>query len=154
MTATANSMSLDRFIKAQENVFDHALAELRSGKKTMHWMWVIFPQIIGLGISYTSQHYGIQDLAEVEAYLAHPLLGDRLMRCVEAVLRHKDKTLDEIFGYPDNLKSCSSMTLFGQVANADSIFQSAIDLFCGGKPDPKTLTILQHCNDAAGGKRA
>ena len=125
-------MSLNRFLEAQELVFQDALAELNAGKKISHWMWVIFPQIVGLGSSPTSQHYGIRDLDEAEAYLAHPILGERLIRCVNAVMRHEDKTLDEIFGYPDNLKFCSSMTLFAHVAK-DNIYQEAMNAFCGGK---------------------
>ena len=135
-------MSLERFIEAQELVFHQALTELRAGKKCSHWMWVIFPQLAGLGTSATSDFYAIKSLEDAAAYLAHPVLGLRLLRCVHAMMRNKGMALDEIFDFPDNLKFRSSMTLFSRVPNADLIFQAALDTFCGSEGDRPTLKLL------------
>ena len=122
---------LNRFLEAQEPTIDRALAELLAGRKTSHWMWFVFPQLLGLGRSSTSKFYGINDVAEAEAYLTHPILRGRLLSCVSAVLKHRDMKLDDIFGYPDNLKFCSSMALFSRVPSAPAIFHEALEIFCG-----------------------
>lgn len=136
---------LDRFVSAQTGVFDTALAELRAGRKRSHWMWFIFPQMRGLGISSTAQKYGIISLDEARAYLAHPILGERLRRCTEAVLGVKDRSLHEIFGSPDDMKFGSSMTLFALADGApENVFRQAIDRYCHGHMDQRTLDLLGH----------
>ena len=140
------SVSLNRFLHAQELVFLKALTELQAGRKSSHWMWIIFPQLKGLGSSLTAEYYGINGLAEAQAYVSDPILGTRLIRCVTALMAHAGKPLEEIFAYPDNLKFCSSMTLFNKVAGTDSIFQDAMDAFCI-EADSRTLQMLE---DAAG----
>ena len=138
--------ALSRFLEAQEPVIDQAIAELRAGRKTSHWMWFVFPQLVGLGNSPTSEFYGIKDLLEAEAYLAHPVLGGRLMHCASAVLKHRGKKLDDILGYTDKLKFCSSMTLFSRVPTASATFHEALDTFCNGREDPTTLRLLAHAD--------
>ncbi len=133
---------LNRFLEAQAGVIDQALSELRAGRKTSHWMWFVFPQLAGLGSSPTSQFYGIKDLTEAEAYLIHPVLGGRLESCVDALLGHRAVALTDIFDYPDNLKFSSSMTLFSYAACAPMIFREALEIFCQGREDPKTLQLL------------
>lgn len=134
---------LGRFLEAQAGVFDQVLIELAVGRKTSHWMWFVFPQLEGLGSSPTSRFYSIKDRSEAEAYLNHPLLGSRLMTCVYAVLAHRQKELVDIFGYPDDLKFCSSMTLFSHLPGASAAFHEAIEIFCQGHDDPKTLLLLE-----------
>ncbi len=132
---------LQRFVDAQARVIDHVRRELTAGRKTSHWMWFVFPQIKGLGRSAAAQRYAIADLAEARAYLAHPILGPRLIECTRAVLHLKDKTLIEIFGTPDDLKFRSAMTLFAR-ASDHPVFREALDRFCGGEEDPQTLNRL------------
>lgn len=132
---------LQRFVDAQARVIDHVRRELKSGHKTSHWMWYIFPQIKGLGHSATAQRYAITGLEEARAYLAHPVLGPRLVECVRLVLAHVGCTRQEIFGAPDDLKFHSSMTLFAQVSQ-DPVFRQALDRFCEGKEDQETLKRL------------
>lgn len=134
---------LDRFVSAQSGVFDTALSELRAGRKQSHWMWFIFPQMRGLGMSSTAQKYGVVSLDEAKAYLAHPVLGGRLRQCTEAVLQVEGRTLHEIFGSPDDMKFGSSMTLFARAeGRGDGVFCQAIDRYCGGKMDQRTLELL------------
>ena len=135
-------LNLERFVEAQAPVYDKALAELKAGRKQSHWMWFVFPQIAGLGRSPMAQHYAIQTLAEARAYLAHPLLGARLQECTQAVVDVESRTAHEIFGPPDDLKFCSSMTLFAQAAADDPLFRAALDRYFGGKEDEHTLKIL------------
>ena len=123
--------TLDRFITAQDPVFDAVLAELRAGAKRTHWMWFIFPQRRGLGRSAIADFYGLRDADEARAYLAHPVLGPRLLQCVDILLSH-DKTAREILGSPDDLKLCSCLTLFEQVAEDPRPFSVARAKFCGG----------------------
>ena len=132
---------LDRFVAAQAPVYARALGELRAGRKQSHWMWFVFPQIAGLGHSATAQNYAIESLEEARAYVEHPILGPRLIECTEAVLAHRDKSAEEIFGYPDWMKFLSSMTLF-ELASCDPCFADAIEAFFGGERDSKTLTRL------------
>ena len=136
--------SLDRFVTAQAPVFDRVLAELTDGRKRSHWMWFVFPQLRGLGHSSTAQFYGIGSLDEARAYLAHPILGPRLQQCTRAVLAVEGRSLHAIFGSPDDLKFCSSMTLFALAAeDPSSVFRSALDRYCEGRMDERTLTLLR-----------
>ena len=134
-------MNLERFVEAQAPVYDRALAELKAGRKQSHWMWFVFPQIAGLGRSPMAQHYAIQTLAEARTYLAHPLLGMRLRECTRAVLDVEGKTAHEIFGSPDDLKFCSSMTLF-DLAAPDDIFRTALEKYFSGEEDALTVEKL------------
>ena len=134
---------LERFVRAQESVFEEALAELRGGLKRSHWMWFVFPQLRGLGRSPMAQHYGINSLAEAAAYLEHPVLGTRLMTCVEAVLALQGRSLRQIFGTPDDLKFHSSMTLFALASEEDSVFQEALNRYCKGVMDQRTLDLVK-----------
>jgi uncharacterized protein (DUF1810 family) len=133
---------LERFVDAQQGVYESALAELRAGHKRSHWIWFIFPQVAGLGLSEMSQTYAIGSSDEAAAYLAHPLLGPRLRECATAVLSHDDREIDEIFPHPDNLKFHSSMTLFADVAPDEALFQACLDRFFDGEADPATLARL------------
>ena len=135
--------SLDRFTQAQEPVIDGVMQELRAGRKRSHWMWFIFPQMRGLGQSATAKFYGIASLDEARAYLAHPVLGPRLEDCTRAVLAIERRTLRDIFGSPDDVKYCSSMTLFVIAAgNNDTLFRSALARHCDGRMDDRTLALL------------
>ena len=136
---------LARFVTAQDQTYDQVVQELTKGAKRSHWMWFIFPQIIGLGRSPTAQRYAITDLEQAKRYLADPVLGARLRQCVQLVLAHSEKSAEEIFGYPDDLKFRSCLTLFAQVAAEGSdrlVFIKALDQFYDGEPDPRTLEIL------------
>lgn len=139
---TINEQGLERFVLAQERDYEIALTEISYGKKRTHWMWYIFPQIQGLGFSDTAKYYDIKDLKEATDYCLHPVLGPRLIKITKELLHHTDKTPQEIFGYPDDMKLRSSMTLFAAVPLADPVFQQIIDLFFDGQPDQKTLRIL------------
>jgi uncharacterized protein (DUF1810 family) len=136
---------LERFVRAQEGVYEQACAELRAGRKRTHWMWFIFPQIKGLGSSEMAMRYAIASIEEAKAYLEHPVLGSRLRECTQTVLDVKGKTAEEIFGYPDNLKFHSSMTLFAQAAEIseeDLVFSQALDKYFEGKEDAGTIERL------------
>ncbi|HUO54778.1 MAG TPA: DUF1810 domain-containing protein [Rhodoblastus sp.] len=133
---------LQRFVAAQDGVFDRVREELRAGRKRSHWMWFIFPQIAGLGVSPMAQFYALASLDEARAYLAHPLLGPRLRECAELVLRVEGRSLLDIFGDPDRMKFRSSMTLFERAAPLEPIFAAALDKYCGGLRDPATLDRL------------
>ena len=135
-------MSLERFIEAQEGVWQRALAELQAGRKQSHWMWFIFPQIAGLGHSAMAQRYAIADLAEARAYLAHPVLGPRLRQCTEAVLGVEGRDAHAIFGSPDDLKFRSSMTLFAAAAPDEPLFHDALEKYFDGEGDALTLQKL------------
>lgn len=132
-------MDLERFVKAQDSggTYQRAVAELRSGRKTTHWMWFIFPQIAGLGRSDMAQAYAISDLAEAQAYLAHPILGPRLIECAEIVAAQQGRSAEQIFGGIDAIKLRSSMTLFARAAPDQTIFQQVIDQYYDGQ-DPET----------------
>jgi uncharacterized protein (DUF1810 family) len=135
--------NLDRFVSAQGDVYPEALEELRAGRKRSHWMWFVFPQLKGLGRSPTALHYGIASLDEARAYLAHPVLGPRLVEATRAVLGVEGRSLNAIVGSPDDLKFRSSMTLFAAAAGeAGDLYRNALDRYCGGKPDPVTLGLL------------
>lgn len=136
------SANLKRFIEAQENNYQDAVMEVRSGKKKTHWMWYIFPQISGLGSSEISKFYAIKDLQEAQLFLQHPILGQRLIDISKVLSEIKDKSAHEIFGSPDDLKLKSCMTLFSSLKNAHPIFQRIIDQFFDGNKDDKTLQII------------
>ena len=139
----SDPFDLKRFVSAQAPVFETALAELEAGSKKTHWMWFVFPQLAGLGDSFMAQFYGIGSLEEARAYLDHPLLGERLIRCTRAVLAIEDRSLHAVFGSPDDLKFRSSMTLFASAApKGDGIFGRALDQCCAGLADEHTLAIL------------
>src|SRR5437868_9058995 len=139
----ADPHNLGRFVQAQKDDYDQALAEIKSGRKRSHWMWYIFPQIDGLGFSSMSRRYSIKSLAEARAYLDHPLLGPRLVECAEAALGVDGRSAHEIFGSPDDMKLKSNATLFASVTPADSVFARLLDKFFDGKPDGKTLELLE-----------
>ena len=138
--------NLNRFITAQEGIFENILAELSKGQKRTHWMWFIFPQIEGLGYSETSRYYSIKSPDEAREYLNHPVLGARLLKCCEILLGTKGKTASEIFGPPDDLKFKSSMTLFACVAEPDSVFARVLEKYFDGKHDKRTEVLLGHRN--------
>jgi uncharacterized protein (DUF1810 family) len=134
---------LRRFITAQAPVFEAVAAELRAGRKRTHWMWFVFPQLRGLGQSATAQFYGIGSLEEARAYLTNPVLGPRLDLCTRLVLGIENGSLRVIFGSPDDLKFRSSMTLFAlAAADGKNVFRTALDRFCEGQMDPRTLALL------------
>jgi uncharacterized protein (DUF1810 family) len=136
-------VDLERFVKAQDSggTYQRAVAELRSGRKTTHWMWFIFPQIAGLGRSAMAQAYAISDLAEARAYLAHPILGPRLIECAEILAAQQGRSAEQIFGGIDAIKLRSSMTLFAHAAPDQTIFQQVIDQYYDGQ-DPETARRL------------
>ena len=134
---------LNRFLNAQAYTYEKALEEIQNGQKETHWMWYIFPQLIGLGESDTAIYYGIQGPKEAEAYLENPLLKERLIKITKALLKHQDKDVLEIFGYPDNLKLKSCMTLFYEISE-DPLFKEVIDTFYDGEWDEKTIAILKN----------
>jgi uncharacterized protein (DUF1810 family) len=140
---TSDTFDLDRFLKAQESgIYERALSEIRSGRKRTHWMWFIFPQMLGLGQSQTAIFYGITGRAEAEAYLQHPVLGSRLRACAQAVLDSSAQSAHELFGSPDDLKLRSSMSLFASVAEADSVFYRVLDRYFNGEADGRTAALL------------
>ncbi|KNY20998.1 DUF1810 domain-containing protein [Methylobacterium sp. ARG-1] len=138
----AEPYTLERFVAAQEGVYERALTELRAGEKRSHWMWFIFPQVAGLGSSPMAQRYAIGSLDEAKAYLAHPVLGDRLRACTAAVNGVTDRSAHAIFGSPDDVKFRSSMTLFTRAAPEEPLFAEALARYFDGKPDPLTLAKL------------
>lgn len=133
---------LERFVAAQEGVYDGALRELRQGRKSGHWIWFIFPQLVGLGRSELSRFYGIESIDEACAYLEHPLLGPRLRECVEAVLAAPGATAEETFGSIDARKVRSSMTLFHRAAPDEPLFAEVLARFCAGVSDEATNALL------------
>jgi uncharacterized protein (DUF1810 family) len=135
--------SLERFVTAQAGTYQSACGELRSGRKRSHWMWYVFPQMKGLGISRTSHVYGIGSVAEARAYLAHPVLGPRLTEATGLMLALRGCPLREILGSPDDMKFRSSMKLFSHAAGPNSIFGEALESLCSGEPDERTLALLK-----------
>ncbi|MBS0307353.1 MAG: DUF1810 domain-containing protein [Proteobacteria bacterium] len=133
---------LQRFVDAQQDSYQRACAELRVGEKRSHWMWYIFPQIAGLGTSEMAQRYAIASLTEARAYLQHPLLGLRLRECSRLVAAVRDRTIHDIFGYPDDMKFHSCMTLFAQAAPHDDLFRACLEKYFGGRLDAATLARL------------
>lgn len=133
---------LDRFVLAQAECYSQVVKELEAGKKRTHWMWFIFPQIAGLGSSETSRRFAIRSLDEAKAYSQHPILGQRLIRCTMLVNAINGRTIEEIFGPPDDLKFCSSMTLFRHASNDPKPFANAIQKYFDGIDDAKTLALM------------
>jgi len=140
--AAADPFDLERFVAAQAPVHQQVCAELARGRKTSHWMWFVFPQLKLLGRSATAQHYGISGRAEALAYWQHALLGARLRECTGLVLQVRGRTLQQIFGSPDDLKFVSCMTLFGAIAPEEPAFAQAIERLAGGRADARTLELL------------
>jgi uncharacterized protein (DUF1810 family) len=135
--------NLTRFVLAQEHIYARVLAELAAGRKRSHWMWFIFPQLQGLGSSATARAFAISGLQEARAYLAHPLLGERLRECTQRVNGLKALGIGEILGYPDDLKFRSCMTLFAHAAApAEELFRAALRKYCAGEEDPLTRALL------------
>lgn len=133
---------LQRFIDAQQAVYETARAELRAGHKRTHWMWYIFPQIAGLGRSDTARRFALSGIDEAQAYLAHPLLGERLEECCRILAATEGRTASQIFGYPDDLKLHSSLTLFAQAAPGQPLFNACLARYFNGQRDPATLELL------------
>ena len=134
---------LQRFVKAQDRVYDEACAELRNGRKESHWMWFIFPQLRGLGHSQMATKFGIASRSEAEAYLKHPVLGPRLRECSGLVNLVEGRSINQILGYPDDLKFKSSMSLFASVAPDEQVFKECLQKYFGGELDQLTLERLQ-----------
>ncbi len=135
-------MDLTRFVAAQEDTYDRALRELRAGRKTSHWMWWVFPQVAGLGMSGTSRAYAIADLAEAQAFLRHDLLGPRLLECCRAVLGLEDVTAEHVLGSIDAIKLRSSMTLFAHADPEEAVFGEVLARFYDGREDERTVRLL------------
>lgn len=139
----SDKYELTRFVAAQELHYSVALQELRQGTKESHWMWFIFPQIAGIGYSQITRHFAISSTSEASAYLMHPLLGQRLLECCEAVLAVENKTALEIFGSPDDMKLHACATLFSYVSPTDSVYHQIIDKYFAGKKHMKTIRYLE-----------
>jgi uncharacterized protein (DUF1810 family) len=131
------------FLDAQAPTYDTALAELRAGRKRTHWMWFIFPQLVGFGTSPRAQRFAIPSLQEAERYLAHPVLGSRLITCAEALLTHERVTAEAIMGAVNAVKLRSSMTLFARASNAPAVFEEVLARYFAGQPDERTLALLR-----------
>ena len=134
--------NLNRFISAQEGIFENVITELGNGRKQTHWMWFIFPQIDGLGFSSTTKYYSIKSGEEARQYLNHPILGVRLLQCAGLVLAVEGKSANEIFGSPDDMKLKSCMTLFARTAGPGSVFTRVLEKYFNGQQDEGTITIL------------
>ncbi len=137
-----DAFQLERFADAQRDIYDDVVAELRQGQKQSHWMWFVFPQIKGLGNSPTAEQYAIKSRAEAVAYLEHPVLGPRLRECTQLVIDTEGRTIGQIFGYPDDLKFRSSMTLFANVTPENELFLNALQKYFRGEMDQATLIRL------------
>ena len=138
MDSADDPFDLTRFVVAQTPVYRAVVEELRSGRKRGHWMWFVFPQLRGLGGSPTAVRYGISSLQEARAYLGHELLGPRLHECTQLVNKVQDRSIAEIFGSPDDLKLCSSMTLFARAAPSEPLFRQVLDRYFDGELDEAT----------------
>lgn len=139
---------LSRFVEAQAAVYADVRAELQDGRKRSHWMWFVFPQLVGLGRSETARHFGIASIDEARAYAAHPLLGPRLVECCDLLLAIDGRSATAVLGSPDDLKLRSSMTLFAEAlrdsaAQNPTIFSQVLQRYFSGHPDPATLALLQ-----------
>lgn len=135
---------LQRFVEAQASCYAQVRSELAAGKKRTHWMWFIFPQLEGLGSSPMAQRFAISGLEEAKAYLSHPVLGDRLRDCTSLVNAVSGRSVEDIFGYPDDLKFHSSVTLFAQVDPENEVFNEALKKYFNGLPDKSTLDSLPY----------
>ncbi|QDK77795.1 DUF1810 domain-containing protein [Spirosoma sp. KCTC 42546] len=141
--------SLKRFLDAQDTNYSRALAEIRNGRKQTHWMWYIFPQIAGLGVSETARFYAINDIQEARDYLEHPILGNRLVEIANAMLQIEGKSANQILGNPDDLKLHSSMTLFSLLDQTDPVFQAVLGKYFNGIPDQRTLAIVKNSSSTS-----
>jgi uncharacterized protein (DUF1810 family) len=144
--STGDPFDLERFAGPQNAVWPRVLAEMAAGRKQSHWIWFVFPQVMGLGASFRSAHFAIRSRAEAQAYLAHPVLGPRLREITTLALRIENRSARDIFGDPDDLKFRSSMTLFDAIAPSD-IFAAALDKYFNGEHDDRTLSILHKTNE-------
>jgi uncharacterized protein (DUF1810 family) len=144
---TGGQYDLDRFVNAQQEVYGRVLRELATGRKQSHWMWFMFPQLRGLGMSEASDFYGISGLDEARAYLAHPELGSRLVEMCEVLCALEGMSAHEVFDTPDDLKLRSCATLFAQVSDAGSVFHRILDKYYDGEPDPLTMKRLNRTGD-------
>jgi uncharacterized protein (DUF1810 family) len=140
------SSGLERFVEAQEaqGTYDQALRELRAGRKVSHWMWFVFPQLAGLGRSAMARTYALRDLDEARAYLAHPILGPRLLECTAAVAGHPNRSALQIFGAVDEMKLRSCLTLFSIAVPEEPVFAEVLQTHCGGTLDPLTVELIEH----------
>jgi uncharacterized protein (DUF1810 family) len=134
---------LQRFVDAQNSIYGNVVNELKRGEKRTCWMWFVFPQVVGLGRTPTAERYSIKSIEEAKAYIVHPILGVRLQECTNLVINIDGKTANQIFGFPDDLKFCSSMTLFNHVAEDNNIFLNAITKFYASREDGLTIKILE-----------
>ena len=148
----ADRFNLHRFVEAQDPVYERVLAELRRGRKTSHWMWFVFPQISGLGVSGMSRRFSISSLAEARAYFRHPILGPRLVECAQLVIAVQGKTVYDILGSPDDLKFRSCMTLFSRAAEDPGVFGQALNKYFSGEPDALTLERIRESRDQGTGR--
>jgi uncharacterized protein (DUF1810 family) len=139
---TNDPYNLKRFVDAQDRLYEQVLSELKAGRKQSHWIWFIFPQIQGLGSSATAREFAITSLSEAEAYLEHPVLGRRLRECARLVALVKGRSIEQILGYPDDLKFRSSMTLFAHATQDNQVFMEALRKYFGGEFDPLTLAMF------------
>ncbi|MFZ2555029.1 DUF1810 domain-containing protein [Psychrobacter urativorans] len=137
-----NNTLFDDFVQAQDSVYPQVIAELTQGRKRSHWMWFVFPQLLGLGHIAIARRFALDSLAQAQAYLQHEVLSGRLLQCVELLLTHSDKSALEIFGSPDNLKLHSSLTLFALAASKGSVFEQLLQQFFAGSYDKRTLALL------------
>ena len=135
--------NLNRFIEAQVDSYESAMGELSRGRKSGHWIWYIFPQIDGLGSSDITKLYSIKSIEEAQAYLEHPVLGERLIESCEILLSLKDASMDEVMGFPDDLKLLSSMTLFEAISEPNSIFTKMIEVYFDDERDKASLRIIE-----------
>jgi uncharacterized protein (DUF1810 family) len=142
MPVSDEPYDLQRFVHAQDRMYDTVIDELRDGRKRSHWSWFVFPQLRGLGRSPTALQYGIASLDEARAYLAHEVLGPRLRECTRLVAGIDGRSIEDIFGFPDDLKVRSSMTLFAHATADNDDFQAVLDKFYGGAGDPATIELL------------
>ena len=140
--------NLKRFVDAQNPVYEQVRSELKRARKRTHWMWFIFPQIAGLASSSMARHYAIGSLDEARAYLSHPVLGARLVECTQLVNQAQARSIDEIFGYPDDLKFRSSMTLFARATADNHVFRQALETYFGGEADGQTEALLSHPHES------
>jgi len=138
----SDPFDLQRFVDAQNSIYDEVCAELRDGRKRGHWIWFVFPQLRGLGSSHMATVFGISSRQEAVAYLDHPVLGPRLRECTRLVNLVQGRAIGQIFGYPDDLKFRSSMTLFASVSSDSQVFEDALQKYFGGESDPLTLKRL------------
>jgi uncharacterized protein (DUF1810 family) len=141
-TEHGDAYDLQRFVDAQDPVYARVCEELQAGRKRSHWMWFVFPQIQGLGDSAMAQRFAISSLAEAEAYLRHPVLGPRLRQTTGIVNAVEGRAIEDIFGYPDDLKFRSSMSLFAKAATDNTVFLDALRKYFEGEPDARTLALI------------